>query len=84
MRDARDRRRTLVWLTDEGRAAMATERQVLCGERLGRAFGKLGGDVAANLLCSLRMLVEAAGDGSAAEDVANVAAKETRTQRRIG
>ena len=41
MRDARDRRRTLVWLTDEGRAAMATERQVLDVERLERAFTKL-------------------------------------------
>src|SRR5512136_1700587 len=38
MRDARDRRRTLVWLTDQGRALMAQERQVLAGERLAAAF----------------------------------------------
>jgi DNA-binding MarR family transcriptional regulator len=83
MRDACDRRRALVWLTDQGRAAMASERQVLCGERLGRAFGKMSGDAAANLLCTLHMLVDAAGDASPAEDSTKVTAKETRTKRRI-
>ncbi len=83
MRDARDRRRCLVWLTDEGRAAMATERQVLCSERLGRAFAKLGGDTASNLLGALRMLVDAVGDATPVEDPTRVAVKETRTQRRI-
>lgn len=62
MRDARDRRRTLVWLTDEARAAMETERQVLCAERLERAFAKLGGETTANLLQALGALVEARDD----------------------
>lgn len=62
MRDQRDRRRTLVWLTDEARAAMETERQVLCSERLERAFAKLGGQAAENLLQALRSLVDASDD----------------------
>jgi DNA-binding MarR family transcriptional regulator len=59
VRDARDRRRTLVWLTDEGRDAMATQRQVLCAERLERAFQQLGADIRADLLRTLKSLVEA-------------------------
>jgi DNA-binding MarR family transcriptional regulator len=57
MRDARDRRRTLVWLTDEGRAAMAKEREVLCGESLERAFAALGETARANLLQSIEALI---------------------------
>jgi len=83
MRDARDRRRRLVWLTDQGRAAMATEREVLCGERLGQAFSKLNSDVTANLLATLRMLVEAATDPALTEASTKVAVKENRPQRRI-
>jgi len=59
IRDARDRRRTLVWLTDDGRAAMATERQVLCVDRLQRAFAKLGERATADLLRAVRALVDA-------------------------
>ncbi len=62
MRDQRDRRRTLVWLTDEARVAMETERQVLCAERLERAFVKLGDQAAENLLQALRALVDASDD----------------------
>jgi len=60
MRDARDRRRTLVWLTDEGRAAMAEERQILCAERLRSAFARLPEATRAGLLANLRALVAAA------------------------
>jgi DNA-binding MarR family transcriptional regulator len=68
MRDARDRRRTLVWLTDEGRAAMARDREVLCADRLQQAFGRLDSRVRVDLLRSLRVLVEAAtADGHAAK-----------------
>jgi DNA-binding MarR family transcriptional regulator len=59
LRDQRDRRRTLVWLTAEGRAAMETERQVLCVERLERAFDQLDGEMAVGLLRALRALVGA-------------------------
>ena len=59
MRDARDRRRTLVWLTDAGRAAMAKEREVLCGDTLERALATLAEPVRANLLQSIEALVEA-------------------------
>jgi DNA-binding MarR family transcriptional regulator len=57
MRDTRDRRRTLVWLTDEGRTAMAKEREVLCGELLERAFAALGESTRAYLLQSIEALV---------------------------
>jgi len=59
VRDARDRRRTLVWLTDEGRAAMATERQILCAERLERAFAQLDDNLRVDLLRALQALVDA-------------------------
>ncbi len=62
VRDARDRRRTLVWLTDEARVAMETERQVLCADRLERAFVKLGGETTEHLLQALRALVDASDD----------------------
>jgi DNA-binding MarR family transcriptional regulator len=62
MRDARDRRRVLVWLTDTGRAAMATERQVLCADRLERAFTRLAEDVRSDLLRHLTALIDAADD----------------------
>jgi len=62
VRDTRDRRRTLVWLTDEGQNAMATQRQVLCAERLERAFHRLGDDVRAHLLRALKALVDAGAD----------------------
>jgi DNA-binding MarR family transcriptional regulator len=62
MRDARDRRRTLVWLTEPGRSAMATERQVLCVERLERAFAKLGEKAGEDLLRGLRALVNGGTD----------------------
>jgi DNA-binding MarR family transcriptional regulator len=68
MRDARDRRRTLVWLTDEGRAAMATERQVLCFDRLAQAFAKLSENVRADLLHGLRALVEASPQAAPSHD----------------
>jgi DNA-binding MarR family transcriptional regulator len=65
MRDARDRRRTLVWLTDEGRAALAADRQVLCAERLARAFAQLGESTRADLLRALRALVDASAVSAA-------------------
>lgn len=59
MRDARDRRRTLVWLTDEGRAAMAEEREVLSREDLQRAFAAVDSKARGDLLQSLAALVDA-------------------------
>ena len=59
MRDARDRRRTLVWLTDDGRRRMAAERQVLCAERLELAFRRVSDDARHALLQGLEALVEA-------------------------
>jgi DNA-binding MarR family transcriptional regulator len=64
MRDERDRRRTLVWLTDDGRAAMEAERQVLSAELLQRAFGRLGAEVTESLLRGLGALVEASEEVS--------------------
>lgn len=59
VRDARDGRRTLVWLSDDGRATLATERQILCAERLERAFAQLGDDLRVDLLRALQALVDA-------------------------
>jgi DNA-binding MarR family transcriptional regulator len=59
VRDTRDRRRTLVWLTEAGRSAMVTERQVLCPERLEHAFAQLDDDRRVDLLQALEALVNA-------------------------
>jgi len=68
MRDQRDRRRTLVWLTDAGRAAMATERQVLCAERLQAAFEALDEDSTGELLRTLRALIDASTEAGMKQD----------------
>lgn len=79
MRDARDRRRTLVWLTDEGRAAMAREREVLCADRLQQAFARLDGNTRTDLLRTLRALVEAArSDGHDAKHAKQSKSPSTR------
>ena len=66
LRDARDRRRTLVWLTDEGRRMMATERQVLSPERLERAFRRLDEETRAALLGGLAALIKASQEEACA------------------
>jgi DNA-binding MarR family transcriptional regulator len=60
MRDARDRRRTLVWLTDEGHQVLARRRQVLDPARVERAMRALPRDRRALLIEALRELVQAA------------------------
>jgi DNA-binding MarR family transcriptional regulator len=82
MRDARDRRRTLVWLTEKGRAAMATERQVLCFDRLAQAFAKLGKNVRADVLHGLRDLVEAASRTAPSHDSSGSQVGNTTQKRR--
>jgi DNA-binding MarR family transcriptional regulator len=82
IRDARDRRRSLVWLTDQGRAAMATERQVLCVDRLQRAFAKMGEAAAADLLRTLRALADAGAVSEPPGDFRQPIADHARKQRR--
>jgi DNA-binding MarR family transcriptional regulator len=60
MRDERDRRRTLVWLTDEAREVLARRSQVLDPERVRTAMGTLPAAQRDTLLHALRALVDAA------------------------
>jgi len=60
LRDARDRRRVLVWLTDEAHAFVAREQQVLDHERLAAAAGQLSHEERRALLDGMRALVRAA------------------------
>jgi DNA-binding MarR family transcriptional regulator len=64
MRDPADRRRTLVWLTDEGFAALERERQVLSRALLEQAMSKMTDDDRAALLRGMRALIEAADKGA--------------------
>jgi DNA-binding MarR family transcriptional regulator len=65
MRDERDRRRTLVWLTDEAREVLQRRREVLDPARVGRAMRALPPERRASLIEGLRALVRAAdGDQS--------------------
>jgi len=60
VRDEGDRRRTLVWLTDEARARLAEEQEVLGLELLERAIGGMDPRARAKLIEGTRALVEAA------------------------
>ena len=60
VRDPRDARRTLIWLTEAGIAALERDRQVLDLPLLARALGKMPDGQAAALLETMRALVEAA------------------------
>jgi DNA-binding MarR family transcriptional regulator len=56
MRDARDRRRNLVWLTDGAREALARHRQVLDPGRVAHAMRALPPSTRKSLVESLRAL----------------------------
>jgi len=60
MRDERDRRRTMVWLSDEAREVLARRRQVLDPERVARAMHALPEPQRHALITGLRALVHAA------------------------
>jgi DNA-binding MarR family transcriptional regulator len=61
IRDSRDRRRTLIWLTDEAHDVMRRDRQVLDRVRVARAMAVLGSARAGKLVAEIRALL-AAGD----------------------
>jgi DNA-binding MarR family transcriptional regulator len=56
--DQRDRRRTLVWLTDEGREALDEAQRVLSEVRLREAFAVLDPDQRDRLIELMRVLIE--------------------------
>ena len=58
--DARDRRRTLVWLTEAGRARLAKEQRVLDTDRLELALAAMTPGERKQLLCGMRALVRSA------------------------
>ena len=60
MRDERDRRRVLVWLTPSGNEILARERRVLDEELVGAAIGKMAPAERAQLLAGMRALARAA------------------------
>jgi DNA-binding MarR family transcriptional regulator len=62
VRDARDRRRTLVWLTDEGRARLVEEQEVLSRSMLEQAFAKMTPEERSHLVLGTRALVRTAAD----------------------
>jgi DNA-binding MarR family transcriptional regulator len=57
--DPDDRRRTLVWLTPSGFAALERERQVLSTELLARAGRRMAPDERAALVGGLKALIDA-------------------------
>jgi DNA-binding MarR family transcriptional regulator len=60
MRDARDRRRVLVWLSDAGQRYLARERQVLDVDRLAGVAARMSAADKRALLTGMRALVRAA------------------------
>jgi DNA-binding MarR family transcriptional regulator len=62
MRDARDRRRVLVWLTDEGRNVLARRAEVLDPARVARAMRALPPAQRRGLIDAMRALVRASSE----------------------
>jgi len=60
LRDRRDRRRTLVWLTPAGQELLERETSVLSEQRLTRALGRMNAAERRALVRALRLLIEAA------------------------
>jgi DNA-binding MarR family transcriptional regulator len=60
VRDETDRRRTLVWLTDQGRARLIADQEVLSGEALERALDKMKPELRVMLIEGTSALVQAA------------------------
>ena len=61
VRDEADRRRTLVWLSDQGRARLVEEQEVLSMNALERAMAEMKPRDRTKLVEGTRALVEAAG-----------------------
>jgi DNA-binding MarR family transcriptional regulator len=59
MRDERDRRRVLVWLTEGAREVLVKRAQVLDPARVARAMRRLGPEQRVQLLSGMRALVRA-------------------------
>jgi DNA-binding MarR family transcriptional regulator len=81
MRDARDRRRTLVWLTDEGHAFLSRERRVLDDVRVALAMAKLSQAERSGLLEGMAALVRACD--ALAVQRAPTAKRATRTSTKV-
>lgn len=60
VRDESDRRKTLVWLTDAGRARLVDEQRVLSKDALERAFAMMTADERRHLLEGTEALLRAA------------------------
>jgi DNA-binding MarR family transcriptional regulator len=60
MRDERDRRRSLVWLTDDGRELLRSIDEVLSQELTARALARMSARDRQSLFTGLRALVRAA------------------------
>lgn len=60
IKDSRDKRRTLVWLTEQGRRVLEGGRDVLSRELLERALAAMRPDERTSLLASMRALIQAA------------------------
>lgn len=68
MRDERDRRRVLVWLTDLGQAALARDREVLERAWVEASLARLADDERSALFRGLRALVRAAPSRNEADE----------------
>ena len=87
MRDARDRRRTLVWITDEARGVLDRRRQVLDPERVARAMDRMNETDRRGLVEGMRALVRAAagaeaGGGAAADSAIERAANTKNAEKK--
>ena len=80
VRDGADRRRMLVWLTDEARARLSDEQEVLSLDVLERAMGRMTPRERRLLLDGTRALVQAAG-GFAGAPVTTRQRKGTENER---
>lgn len=72
VRDPKDHRRTLVWLTDAGIAVLAEDREVLSRELLGAAMREMTAAERDALLTGMRALVRANAHTTAPKPTATI------------
>ncbi|MCA8971757.1 MAG: winged helix-turn-helix transcriptional regulator [Planctomycetes bacterium] len=79
--DERDRRRTLVWLSESGLEALDNEAGVLCERRLAQAFEAIPSEQRTTFLQQLERFVHSVGVDASGIDASSVATPRSQSKK---